>query len=266
MNGLCVWELHAANPQCHHPPSTPFAHFATDLAFSPDGSLLASGGQDPVFLGTLAVWNSFTGELLWNDVLGTGGNDMIFTQVAFTPDSRRLVAARDNGPVVVFDARTGKEIKRIPLDCCWHLRFTPDGRYLVSGSGEGGVKVLDTRSWKVVRVLKGHQGKIKDVEISPDGTVIASAGQDGFVRTWDLASGAPLQAFSVGEGPAQDVEFLDNRRLLVRGRSGPIFVYTLDTGQLLEIARGRVTRGFSDTECQTYHVDPCPDLAAIQGH
>lgn len=134
------------------------------------------------------------------------------------------------------------------------------------GGGAEGVQVVDARSWKGVRVLKGDQGIIKDVEISPEGTVIASAGQDGFVGTWDLASEAPLHAFSLGEGPAQDVEFLDDRHLLVRGRSGPMLVYTLDTDQLLEIARGRVTRGFSETECQTYHIDPCRDFAAIQRH
>jgi len=143
------------------------------------------------------------------------------------------------------------------------MRFTPNGRYLVGG-GFKGVMVVDTGSWKVVPVLKGDEGSIKDVEISPDGTVIGSAGQDGFVRTWDLASGAPLQAFSVGEPPAQDVEFLDDDRLLVRGYSGPILMYTLDSDRLLEIARSRVTRGFTQTECQTYHIDPCPDLAAIQ--
>jgi serine/threonine protein kinase/DNA-binding SARP family transcriptional activator/WD40 repeat protein len=264
MQGLCVWRLHAENLQCHDPPQTPFAHFVTDLAFSPDGSLLASGGG---FTGrsprAVVVWNSRTGKLRWSKPLGAIGFDT-FTSVAFSPDSRRLVAAFSNGPLAVFDGRTGKEIKRVPVGCCWQMRFTSDGRYLAGGTDDGVVQVLDTQSWKVVRVLNGDQGRIKDVEISPDGTVIASAGQDGSVRTWELASGAPLQAFSLGETSAQDVEFLDDHHLLVRGKNGPILEYTLDTDQLLEIARGRVTRGFTQTECQTYQIDPCPDLAAIQ--
>ncbi len=54
--------------------------------------------------------------------------------------------------------------------------------------------------------------------------------------------------------------------LLVTGLAGPILVSTLGNDQLLEIAHGRVTRGFNETECQTYHIDPCPDPAAIQRH
>jgi hypothetical protein len=37
-----------------------------------------------------------------------------------------------------------------------------------------------------------------------------------------------------------------------------------DTEELLDIARERITRGFTDTECNTYHIDPCPTLKEIR--
>jgi WD40 repeat protein len=260
MDGLCLLDSNGDNPQCQDPPSTPFAHEVWDLAFSSDGSLLASGGWS----GTLAVWNSTTGELLWS----RGHLGPAWVTIAFSPDSRWLVAAPEDSSLIVFDPRTGKEVKRVsvPFASCGRLRFTPDARHLLCGTEDGLVLVLDAASWKVLRVLKAHQGAVVDMEVSPNGKVIASSGTDGFVRTWDLGSGAALQAFSLGEGRAQDVEFLDERHLAVRGKSGPVLIYTLDTDELLKIARGRVTRAFSETECQTYHIDPCPDLAAIQGH
>jgi hypothetical protein len=45
-----------------------------------------------------------------------------------------------------------------------------------------------------------------------------------------------------------------------RGRVSKISVY-----QALEIARSRVTRGFTEDECATYHIDPWPDLETSQG-
>ncbi len=258
MKGLCVWDRKGDNPRCQDPPSTPFAHEVWDLAFSSDGFLLASGGQSR----TLAVWNSTTGELLWS----RGHLGPQWVTVVFSPDSRLLIAAPEDSSLIMFDPRTGREIKRFnfPFASCGRLRFTPDARHLVCATEDGPILVLDTASWNVVRVLRGHQGGVVDLEVSPDGKLIASAGSDGLVRMWDLGSGAALQAFSPGEGRAQDVEFLDERHLAVRGEFGSILIYTLDTDELLKIARHRLTRSFTQTECQTYYIDPCPDLAAIQ--
>lgn len=41
-------------------------------------------------------------------------------------------------------------------------------------------------------------------------------------------------------------------------------ILTLDTDELLDISRSRVTRGFTDTECVTYHIDPCATLEEIR--
>src|SRR6266542_5593062 len=128
MDGLCAWDENGANPQCKNPPSTPFAQLVWDLAFSSDGSLLASGGDEAGFAGaaawnSLSVWNSTTGQLLWSrGHLGQG-----VVPIAFSPDSRSLVAATGDGSLLVFDSRTGKEGKHVSLSAagCGGLRFTP---------------------------------------------------------------------------------------------------------------------------------------------
>ena len=40
---------------------------------------------------------------------------------------------------------------------------------------------------------------------------------------------------------------------------------TIDINELIDIARWMVTRTFTDGECATYHLDPCPSLETIQG-
>jgi hypothetical protein len=52
--------------------------------------------------------------------------------------------------------------------------------------------------------------------------------------------------------------------MVVAGADGTLRILTLDSDELEQIARSRVTRGFTADECATYHIDPCPDLETIR--
>ncbi|HEX2370071.1 MAG TPA: hypothetical protein VHM94_12650, partial [Acidimicrobiia bacterium] len=95
--------------------------------------------------------------------------------------------------------------------------------------------------------------------------LVASAGSDGFVRVFDLATGELRHELSLGATQAQNVEFVDNDlHIMVTPQEGQVLIMTLDTGELLEVARARVTRGFNPAECDKYQIDPCPGLESIR--
>jgi hypothetical protein len=57
----------------------------------------------------------------------------------------------------------------------------------------------------------------------------------------------------------------DERHLLVTSMvDGTLRKVTTDTAELLDIARSRVTRTFTDTECAVYRIDPCPTLDEVR--
>ena len=90
---------------------------------------------------------------------------------------------------------------------------------------------------------------------------------DGFVRVWDVASRALRHEIpvSAGERGVGGVDFLSDQRLaVVDNNSGRLRLYTIDPDELLDIARSRVTRGFTETECMQYNIDPCPTLEEIR--
>src|SRR5439155_10478567 len=110
MQGFCVYtdSITARNPQCKEPPATPFRASVGSMEFSPNGSLLAVGSQHR---GGLSVWNSHTGELLFN----SGKLPGEFWNVAFSPDGRRLVASTPD-ELIVYDTANWKRLVRRPLE------------------------------------------------------------------------------------------------------------------------------------------------------
>jgi WD40 repeat protein len=114
-----------------------FGHaYPTQIAFSPDGSVIA-GNFGPV----LGVTSVADGKEVARIKTGTKH----ITGLAFTPDGSKLVTVSNDARVRVFDARTWKETagyewKVGKLRC---VAVAPDGLRMAAGSGTGKIVVWD---------------------------------------------------------------------------------------------------------------------------
>jgi WD40 repeat protein len=116
-----------------------------DMAFSPDGQLLATPDAQVVPTDVL-VWEVASGKLRRR----IETKKSCVNAVAFSPDGRRLAFAEsdqdaDLWSVSVYDLGSGRVIHRFrghdaPVNC---LAFTPDGRRLISGSNDTTALVWD---------------------------------------------------------------------------------------------------------------------------
>jgi WD40 repeat protein len=190
-----------------------------DVAFSPDGSMLATTGDD----GTLKVWDPDTGDNLWTfagsrDVWGpsfSGDGSLVAAawgaegrtrvldasdgrvirtitlaagDTAFSPDGRMLaVAPRWNewGDVLVFDLRTGSVLFRLG-GFFGRVAWAPDGPWIATASGDGTATVWDGRTGKPRFTLYGHRAPLFSVDWSPDGSRLVTASDDGTARIWEV--------------------------------------------------------------------------------
>lgn len=151
--------------------------------YSPDGSLLASAGED----GTLHLWNTTTGALAssWST------NQQEIIAVSFSPDGKRILTASDRSGVSVWDIET----KSLLRDCgdedgvMAAIAFSPDGATLIACTLDGRILSLSTTDWSIREWFPGppvEYGAI-NLALSPDGTLLATAGSDRRVRLWSLA-------------------------------------------------------------------------------
>ena len=170
--------------------------------------------------------------------------------------------------ISVLDVETwqpvGEYVNTIAIS---HIEFTPDGAHLVIGDWFVELTVIETEDWTEVHRLEGQQGVwLSDMAIDPTGAFVATAGLENDAWIWDIETGElgeklEIPPLTVG---LRNVEWVDEETLYLGTR--PVgFLMTLDPDQLVMTARSTLTRTFTDEECATYGIVPCPTLEQVRG-
>ena len=228
------------------------------VAFSPDGKRLATISDDKI----VKLWDASTGK----EVLALSGHTARLFCLAFSPDGMRLATGSGDGKAKVWDVATGQELLTLSGHTVWVIgvAFSPDGMRLATGSGDGKAKVWDVATGQELLTLSGHRGLVFSVAFSPDGTRLATSGADSSVKVWDISAHEgrieePLTLSGHTSGIFRVLFSSDGRRLATASRDGTSRVYALAIEDLLTIAKSRVTRTLTTSECQKFlHLAECP--------
>jgi WD40 repeat protein len=224
-------------------------HTVLSVAFSPDGTRLASGDAD----GMVKVWDAQTGQ---EPLSFKAHTDRVYI-VAFSPDGKRLASASEDRTVKVWDATTSPEPRRFSeyTGVVSGVAFSPDGKRLASSRLPGPIRPGDPREVKVWDAQTGQElltikGGGESPVFSPDGKRLATVtGRDRTVQVWDGQTGQELLSLKSGGSGGGDVAFSpDGKRLACGGYQGKdptVQMWDAQTGQVLFSLKGHSSYVYS---------------------
>lgn len=201
------------------------------VAFSPDGSLIATGSDD----GSVYLWDAATGnpmgQFFYNDWVRA---------VAFSPDGQQLASGNDDGAAYIEDLYGNKPTLDLTFGETFVLTvaYSPDGKQLAMGGLDGRVLIYNTADGSTAKTLTGL-AMVVSIAYSPDGKELAAVGDGTSIAVWNVASGRLDRTFDTGNELNMVAFSPDGRSLLI----------TLDDGtaHLLNAANGGFIAEFAPT-------------------
>lgn len=194
--------------------------------FAPDGRQVVGAVFRNHSSLDVARWDVETGEV----VLRYGPLAGYVAGVAVSRDGRRVAASGRDGPLVAWDAESGKKLWEVrPGRNARWLEFTPDGASLLAGDDEGRVVRYAAESGKIELLYRDKGPRVSEGAIRTDGRRFVVLGDAAPPDVYDLDDAEPV--FGLGDRAYEGAAFLEGGKRVIYG--SPPSLASGETGETI---------------------------------
>ncbi|HRQ36832.1 MAG TPA: protein kinase [Chloroflexota bacterium] len=154
----------------------------TDVAWSPNGSMLATAGDDTA----VRLWTGVNdAPSLFAEL---AGHDDVVTDASWSQDGTQITTSSHDNLVRVWQAADSEEVWQQNLhDLAMSVAWSPAGFPIAAARYDGTLFLFDPGNGRELHQLPGHVGSVDSLAWSHDGTRLASGSADGTVIIWGIA-------------------------------------------------------------------------------
>ncbi len=118
------------------------------IAYSPDGKILASSGNDK----TIKLWDVQTGQCIET----LSGHHMGIRSLGFSPEGRTIASGSHDKTIKLWNVQRGICINTLHQHSksVWSVTFSEDSQHLISGSKDETIKYWNVETGECLRTIR----------------------------------------------------------------------------------------------------------------
>ncbi len=249
-----------------------------DVAFSPDGRIIASTSGYSLTEPTFKLWDVESRREL-RELSGVSGRT---SALAFSRDGRWLAASSNYREVKIWDVRSGSQTHTFlgHNDNVTAVTFSSDGRYVASGSWDGAIKIWDLATSRELVTLGGHTRGVVALAFSSDMRRLVSGESGGGFKQWEVGIWRELRS-QTGPDIAGSGFISGDARWLASVSDNIIRLWDLETGIQVRTLKGYGSEamafspdgrrlasvgGLWDDRVRVWDVETASELRSMRGH
>lgn len=178
-NTVKLWDLESESPE-----NVLSGHNwqVTDVAFSPDGQLLASSDGE----GAINIWGVAMGQLLHSI---EEHQDWVL-DIQFNPAGDSLVSVGRDKNVFIWDIPSGDLIASFHghTNAVYSANFNSDGTLLITSDGDGLVLGWNVATGEQLLTLQAHKLPIVAAVLNSEGNLLVTGSTDDTIKLWAVTN------------------------------------------------------------------------------
>lgn len=156
---------------------------------------------------------------VWGDAVFRHADTV--TAIVPLPDGRRLLTASQDGSARLWDASTGKELRRFHRKGngnVWNVALLPGGVSFLDAGEDGSVTEWNLETGATNRLFR-HGVRVYRLAVAPDGKSFYAGDSSGAVVQWSLVNGEEIRRLSAHKKDVYTVALGGAGRRIVTGSS-----------------------------------------------